>query len=244
MNQSSQKRILVDEIFGPTLQGEGPMVGMPVVFVRTGGCDYRCSWCDTLHAVLPRNRKEWRAMTASNILDEVKQLSNDPLWVVVSGGNPALQPLEELLRSGQQQGYRFALETQGSIVPDWFGQIDHLTLSPKPPSAGMETDWSALKKAVEIAKTGCAHLKVPVLNQADLSFVADLRKRHPELPLTLQPVNAGAQSGALQDDDNALHEKLMEQMRWLHEQVVARHWYDVRVLPQLHVMIWGTGRGV
>lgn len=244
MTSLAKKHILVDEIFGPTLQGEGPMAGLPVVFVRTGGCDYRCSWCDTPHAVLPKYRKEWRAMTASRILDDIKALINGPLWVVISGGNPAMQPLEELLQLGQQEGFRFALETQGSIAPAWFSQIDHLTLSPKPPSAGVETDWVALAKAVYMAKPGCAYLKVPVLNQLDLSFVAELRDRHPELPMTLQPVNAGAATGELQQDSNALHEKLMEQMRWLHEQVVAMRWYNVRVLPQLHVMIWGTGRGV
>ena len=44
-------QIRVNEIFGPTIQGEGALIGQPTIFVRTGGCDYRCSWCDTLHAV-------------------------------------------------------------------------------------------------------------------------------------------------------------------------------------------------
>jgi 7-carboxy-7-deazaguanine synthase len=42
--------ILISEIFGPTIQGEGALVGKPTVFVRTGGCDYRCDWCDTVYA--------------------------------------------------------------------------------------------------------------------------------------------------------------------------------------------------
>lgn len=244
MSGVTDKRIFVDEIFGPTLQGEGPMAGMPVVFVRTGGCDYRCHWCDTAHAVLPQYRSEWQGMSAVEIMAHIQTLVGGPLWIVVSGGNPALQPLDELLRIGQQQGYRFALETQGSIVPDWFSQIDHLTLSPKPPSARVDTDWAALAKAIEITKPGCAYLKVPVLNDQDLAYVKELRERHPQVPLTLQPVNDGAVSGELQQDDSALHIKLMAQVRWLHEQICARRWYDVRVLPQLHVMIWGTGRGV
>ncbi|TIT89813.1 MAG: 7-carboxy-7-deazaguanine synthase QueE, partial [Mesorhizobium sp.] len=36
--------IRVSEIFGPTVQGEGVLIGLPTVFIRTGGCDYRCSW--------------------------------------------------------------------------------------------------------------------------------------------------------------------------------------------------------
>jgi len=75
-------------------------------------------------------------------------------------------------------------------------------------------------------------------------YVEELRERFPQIPLTLQPVNGGAANGDLQDDDSALHTQLMAQVRWLHEQVCERQWYDVRVLPQMHVMIWGTARGV
>lgn len=244
MSSPSSKRILVDEIFGPTLQGEGPMAGMPVVFVRTGGCDYRCHWCDTEHAVLPKYRKQWLPMTAEEILTQVQSLSNGPLWVVLSGGNPALQPLGELIELGHQQGFCFALETQGSKVADWFADIDHLTISPKPPSAQVTTDWAVLSDAINKAAPGKAYLKVPVLDADDMVYVAELRERHPNVPMTLQPVNSGAVTGELQQDDSALHNKLMEQVRWLHQQICDRRWYDVRVLPQLHVMIWGTGRGV
>ena len=43
----------VVEIFGPTIQGEGAEAGIPTHFVRVGGCDFRCSWCDTMYAVDP-----------------------------------------------------------------------------------------------------------------------------------------------------------------------------------------------
>ena len=47
------KTFPVIEIFGPTIQGEGAEAGLPTHFVRFGGCDYRCSWCDTMYAVDP-----------------------------------------------------------------------------------------------------------------------------------------------------------------------------------------------
>ena len=59
----TKSAIRVSEIFGPTVQGEGALIGKPTVFVRTGGCDFRCSWCDTLHAVLPAHRHDWSPMT-------------------------------------------------------------------------------------------------------------------------------------------------------------------------------------
>ncbi|MBV9468132.1 MAG: 4Fe-4S cluster-binding domain-containing protein, partial [Abitibacteriaceae bacterium] len=92
------KKILVNEIFGPTIQGEGALIGKPTIFVRTGSCDYRCHWCDTLYAVLPEYRHEWTPMTAEAILEEVARLSaGHPILITISGGNPALQPLEPLL---------------------------------------------------------------------------------------------------------------------------------------------------
>ena len=40
--------IAISEIFGPTIQGEGALIGVPTVFVRTGGCDFRCSWTPSM----------------------------------------------------------------------------------------------------------------------------------------------------------------------------------------------------
>src|SRR5690606_27677055 len=130
--------IAISEIFGPTIQGEGALIGMPTVFVRTGGCDFRCSWCDTRYAVDPAFRADWQAMNAEAILVEVSRLSGgEPILITLSGGNPALQPLEDLLKLGHAQGHRFAMETQGSKAQPWFAELDYLTLSPKPPSSDM-----------------------------------------------------------------------------------------------------------
>lgn len=48
---TDDRDIRVSEIFGPTIQGEGALIGEPTVFVRTGGCDYRCVWYNTMHTV-------------------------------------------------------------------------------------------------------------------------------------------------------------------------------------------------
>jgi 7-carboxy-7-deazaguanine synthase len=126
------QRIRISEIFGPTIQGEGPLIGRPTVFVRTAGCDYRCSWCDTLYAVLPEYRDEWSAMTASEILTRVNGLvGNQPVLISLSGGNPALQPLDDLISLAHQSGHSLAMETQGSLAQPWFAKLDWLILSPK-----------------------------------------------------------------------------------------------------------------
>ena len=169
---ASDAKIRVSEIFGPTIQGEGVLIGLPTVFVRTGGCDYRCSWCDSLHAVDPEYRHDWAAMTTGAVWDKITNLSGgQPLTVSLSGGNPAIQPFGALIRRGQAEGYRFALETQGSVAKDWFAEIDTLVLSPKPPSSDMDTDWSAFDKCLAAAgQSPQVVLKIVIFDDADYHY--------------------------------------------------------------------------
>ena len=122
--------IAISEIFGPTIQGEGALIGVPTVFVRTGGCDFRCSWCDTLYAVEPRFRADWQSLSAEAILARVNQLSGDqPILVTLSGGNPALQPLDQLLRLGMAGNRTQPYPVQGLGIllnrADKHSGIDH-----------------------------------------------------------------------------------------------------------------------
>jgi len=118
-----ERPLRIAEIFGPTIQGEGALIGQPTVFVRAGGCDYRCSWCDSMHAVDSAYRDSWAAMDAAQVWARVRELSGGrPLTVSISGGNPAIQDFGPLIAMGRAEGYAFALETQGSIARDWFAQ--------------------------------------------------------------------------------------------------------------------------
>jgi len=237
--------IRVSEIFGPTIQGEGALIGQPTVFVRTGGCDYRCKWCDTLFAVDSAYRDDWCPMTPEAILMQVEILSGgNPLTVSLSGGNPAIQPLGDLIELGHREGYRFALETQGSLAKDWFAQLDVLTLSPKPPSSGMATDWQKLAECVAAAGPQTRTvLKIVVFDEADYAFARDVAKRYPHLSCFLQPGNHTPPASA-ETDSTFDMAGIMERMRWLVDRVASDRWYAATVLPQLHTMIWGNLRGV
>ncbi|OXM15163.1 7-carboxy-7-deazaguanine synthase QueE [Paenibacillus herberti] len=147
-----RKRIPVLEVFGPTVQGEGMVIGVKTMFVRTAGCDYSCSWCDSAFTWDGSAKDDIRWLEPQEIIDELTALSGGswPGHVTLSGGNPALLPqLGELISQLQAGGSAVALETQGSRWQDWFLDIDELTLSPKPPSSGMETDWAQLESIVE-----------------------------------------------------------------------------------------------
>ena len=114
---SEANKIRISEIFGPTIQGEGALIGQPTVFVRTGGCDYRCSWCDSLHAVESQYRHDWAAMSDEAVWDEVLRLSGgQPLTVSLSGGNPAIQDFGPVIARGRAAG---AVCSMMRKIPSW-----------------------------------------------------------------------------------------------------------------------------
>jgi 7-carboxy-7-deazaguanine synthase len=235
----SQLRIA--EIFGPTIQGEGALIGEPTVFVRTGGCDYRCVWCDSLHAVDSAYRHSWAAMSTEAVWGEVQHLSKgNPLTVSLSGGNPAIQEFSKLIELGHAQGYRFACETQGSIAKPWFRDLDTLVLSPKPPSSGETVDWAGFDACLSAAQgAGSIVMKIVIFDDTDYAWARATADRYPDLPLYLQPGNLDVDPDVAVDPQG-----LADKLLWLVEKTIADSWFAPRVLPQLHVMLWGNKRGV
>ena len=235
----------VSEIFGPTIQGEGVVIGQPTVFVRTGGCDYRCVWCDSMHAVDNEYRHEWKPLNATQILGQVKSLTgNKPIMITLSGGNPAIQPFKELIALGKSEGFTFAMETQGSVCKPWFGDLDVLVLSPKPPSSEMVFESEQLSACVKAGETaGKTVLKLIVFDDVDFRFAQEVAALHPHLPVYLQPGNhTPPPAGDLNAQIDL--EGINQRMLWLIDKVNQTHWYTATVLPQLHVMLWGNQRGV
>lgn len=241
------RSIAVSEVFGVTIQGEGALIGKPTVFVRTGGCDYKCIWCDTLYAVLPEYKSDWTPMSAEQIMAEVRHLSgNQPVLVTVSGGNPAIQPLEELLDLGHASGYTFALETQGSVAQHWFAKLDYLTLSPKPPSSKQTTRWERLDRCISYAQANhhgdgtqiC--LKIVIFDDDDFAYARYVSERYPGIPLYLQAGNHTPPHIAPEVDIPGV----LQRLNWLIQRVTEEKWYSVTVLPQLHTLLWSNKRGV
>lgn len=228
----------VSEIFGPTLQGEGELAGCLSLFIRLGGCDYRCSWCDTLYSVLPEYRQEWKRMSFRTISEQVQRLAPPPIWVTLSGGNPALYDLAELVSSLRALGYRVACETQGSVVREWFRELNMLVLSPKPPSAGKVTSADEVARALSFAPENVV-LKIVVFDRDDYLYARSIIHAFPErcailqigTPLELTDVNLLVQ-----------HVRVLTSqiLGWLDEDGL----YEVRVLPQLHRLMFEAVRGV
>ena len=109
----------VNEIFY-SLQGEGFWTGLPAIFVRLSGCNLKCDFCDTDHL-------DSRQMTEEHIIDEVLQYPSKT--VILTGGEPLLQPVGPLVDMLHQNGIKVHVETNGTrpCPPS----VDWVTCSPK-----------------------------------------------------------------------------------------------------------------
>lgn len=239
--------IPVLEIFGPTIQGEGMVIGQKTMFVRTAGCDYSCAWCDSSFTWDGSAIADIKQMDAGQIWDELKRLGGNGFsFVTISGGNPALlKNLSSLIELLKQNEITICLETQGSKWQDWFYDIDELTISPKPPSSKMKTDFTALDRILEQLnhrKNGQhVSLKVVVFDDKDYQYAQHIHERYPTVPFFLQVGNDDSKTG----DDQQLIHKLLHKYEILIEKVMNDdHFKNVKVLPQLHTFIWGNKRGV
>ena len=242
--RSTGQSFPVIEIFGPTLQGEGPETGRPAYFIRFGGCDFRCTWCDSMHAVEPAAvRANAQRLSAAEILTRLRGLDSGPGLVVLSGGNPALLNLRPLVQHLHHADFDVAVETQGSRWQPWLAEVDQLVVSPKGPSSGMDTPThrSALSDFLNNARAGDAPvaLKAVIFDEVDLDHARWLADEWPDLPLHL---STGTDVGLT---DQLTVERLLRRLTWLSETVarepVFRH---ARVGLQQHVLAWGTKQGV
>ncbi|MGD6943920.1 7-carboxy-7-deazaguanine synthase QueE [Cytobacillus gottheilii] len=236
-------KVPVMEIFGPTIQGEGMVIGQKTMFVRTAGCDYSCSWCDSAFTWDGSGKDLIKQMEAEEIWDELVKHGGDGFsFVTISGGNPALlKNLSYLIQLLKSKNIKIGLETQGSKWQDWFLEIDELTLSPKAPSSGMTTDFNMLDTIIGKLQARNTSLKVVVFDDEDYLYAKNVHLRYPELPFFLQVGNNDNQTA----DNQQLLAQLIEKYEWLIDKAMADHELkDVKVLPQLHTYIWGNKRGV
>src|SRR5699024_10253767 len=238
--------IPVLEIFGPTIQGEGMVIGQKTMFVRTAGCDYSCSWCDSKFTWDGSEKHNIRKMTAQEILDELIKEGGDHFGhVTISGGNPGLLPqLDALVDLLHMHGIKIALETQGSRWQPWFTKIDELTLSTKPPSSGMKTDFAILDQIIEslcLEQKGSFSLKIVIFDEKDLDYARNVHKRYPTVALFLQVGNDDFETT---DQGEFLAYSLEKYERLIDNVMIDKELKHVRVLPQLHTYLWGDKRGV
>lgn len=267
-----EKKIPLVESFGPTIQGEGSVIGFQTMFLRLGGCDSRCGRCDSLHAVLPKLfMPVAQRLTAAELLEHTMAISGHTEWITISGGNPCMWDLTDLVQGLQKAGKRVAIETQGTLFPRWLPMCDKVTVSPKGP--GMQEpsgfNYAAFGQIVDhlLPAEGAdvdqddymsimmGHLgfsvKVVIFDQRDIEFMVELMQLWPQLRDVMYASigNVNPPEPAHRDAKEQTYEEFVFTTLRNYEMLAGEIMQDprcatVKILPQLHTLIWGNRQGV
>jgi organic radical activating enzyme len=226
----------ISEVFGQTLQGEGPAAGQVAYFVRFMGCNLSCSWCDTSYT-WDATRHDLHAgitwMTPTQVFD---QIPNPGPVVVITGGEPLLQQdrpaFLELLDLLTDR--RVHVETNGTVLPskDVLASAEVICVSPKLAHAGrhrghqnpaMPPEW------VDLVAHPNLYLKVVCQDAWDVATTVELAKRF-HWPLSrVWVMPEGTTVDVLTN-------------RWPTVANAAAQ-YGINATHRLHVLAWGDERG-
>ncbi|WSQ14934.1 7-carboxy-7-deazaguanine synthase QueE [Streptomyces sp. NBC_01231] len=233
-------RLVVSEIFGPTVQGEGPSLGRRCAFVRLGGCNLACRWCDTPYTwdwtgqgdsgIAYDPKKELRVIPYTEVRDHLVAYSV-PL-IVVSGGEPLSQQarLYPLVRDLRDSGHDVEIETNGTIAPDpRLAELVRFNVSPKLAHSGDPISRRIVGNALSAfaAVPGTA-FKFVCRTEADLDEVAALVSGYGLDSVWVMP--EGQRQAALD-----------QSLARLRDPAIARGW---NLTTRLHITMWGDRRGV
>ena len=254
----TQKKLPLMEIFGPTIQGEGSVLGQQTYFIRLGLCDYKCQKCDSMHAVDPitvSNEAEWLTQPEilSKFLSSSQHQGTD--WVTLSGGNPAIHDLEWLTEQLVSKGFRIAIETQGTFCPGWLENCEVVTVSPKGP--GMGERFNEDEFTTFLSRGDLRHsltVKVVVFNEEDVEFASKIAEMMLLNGVSLDklflsqgnPYPPGIKSGhPVPTSTETLRSVLAHQYLRTFDKLKEHPILSTcKFLPQFHVWLWGNKQGV
>jgi 7-carboxy-7-deazaguanine synthase len=216
-----------------SIQGEGSLVGVPSVFIRTSGCNLRCSWCDTPYTSW---QPEGTDLDLNQILDEVA--AHPARHVVVTGGEPMIAPdIVALTGRLRERGLHITIETAGTV----FAPVacDLMSISPKlANSTPDDPRWGRQHERLRIQPEVLAELMARYEYQ--LKFVIARPDDLDEVRSLVESLDAERERVILMAEGTEV-EQLRERGLWLAE-ICKQEGF--RFSPRLHVDLWGARRGV
>lgn len=236
--------LVVSELFGPTWQGEGPSLGQRASFIRLGGCNLRCVWCDTPYTWDWERydpKTELTRMSFSEVLVRMLDLDSDNRLWVITGGEPMLQQKSlidffRFLESQNAMPQRIEIETAGTIMPeiDWRVGVNY-NVSPKLSHSGNPAEkrlkWPVL---IELAKRN-ATFKFVVRHDTIENAVSDL------VEVGMFVKGASIPKHRVWIMPEGITPEAVQHLGYLTEEVLDRGW---NLTTRLQVILWGNKRGV
>ena len=223
--------LAVNEIFGPTIQGEGKNLGMPCAFLRLAGCNLKCLWCDTKYTwdwTQYNPRDEIHPMTVEAVRAQLTALPVRNL--VISGGEPMLQQpeLSVLTEQLHRAGWWTEIETAGTIAPVSAELVNQFTVSPKLASSGNGRERYNPAALDALVNTGRAIFKFVVCSLDDFDEIDPLVTRHKMQRVYVMPEGV---------DASRLNEKTQE---FVTAAVARGYW----IASRLHIQLYGQRRKI
>jgi 7-carboxy-7-deazaguanine synthase len=216
-----------------SIQGEGALVGVPSVFIRTSGCNLRCSWCDTPYTSW---QPEGTDLSLDQILNEVS--AHPARHVVVTGGEPMIAPdIVALTGRLRERGLHITIETAGTVFEPV--ACDLMSISPKlANSTPHATRFAQHHERLRIQPAVLSDLMARYAYQ--LKFVIAQPGDLDEVRALVQSLDANRERVILMPEGVA-PDLLRERAVWLAEICKDE---GFRFSPRLHVDLWGDRRGV
>jgi len=226
--------VQIAEIFY-SIQGEGRLVGVPSVFIRTSGCNLRCVWCDTPYTSWVPEGKKW---SVEEILGKVANYPSR--HIVITGGEPFLAPeLEELTASIRPLGAHITIETAATLFKPV--ACDLVSMSPK---LANSTPWRRAKgKFAKMHETTRLNFKViqQFIDKYDyqLKFVVDQREDFDEIEMILEELENVDSSRVLIMGQGKTKRELRDKTKWI---IAACKEYGFGYTPRLQIELFGNRR--
>ena len=225
----------IAEIFY-SIQGEGMLVGAPSVFVRTSGCNLRCTWCDTPYT-------SWQPEGATQSIDEIAETvaAFGAGHVVVTGGEPMIaREIVELTKRLRDAGLHITIETAGTVYARV--ECDLMSISPKlSNSTPREREgglWAAQHERLRYQPDILRRLMNDYPYQ--LKFVITQPEDMAEIEAMRNDLHAPASTIVLMPEGTK-PELVRDRGLWLAEICKSTGY---RYSPRLHIDLWGDKRGV
>lgn len=219
-----------------SIQGEGRLSGMPSVFVRTAGCNLRCSWCDTPYSSWKPEGKDW---SLEKILSRIRKYPTR--HVVITGGEPFLaRELAELTARLKETGAHITIETAATIFKPV--SCDLASLSPK---LSNSTPWRR-QQGRFAATHEEQRINLPVIQKfiADydyqLKFVVERKKDFIEVQEILGKLEKVDASRVLIMAQATNRKELRDKGPWI-VALCKKQGYGYS--PRLHIELFGNRRG-
>ena len=219
-----------------SIQGEGFLCGVPSLFVRTTGCNLRCSFCDSPHT-------SWNPEGEEHSLNEIMEIAAryPSRHVVITGGEPYLQnELPELCARFKDAGYHITIETAGTVFRPL--HADLLSISPKlSNSIPRLLDDGKHAQRHDAARMNAEVLR-SLIAQGDyqLKFVVDAPDDLKEIEVFLKEIGGVERSRVLLMPQGITRKELDERAGWLVEYCKQQNY---RYCPRLHIELYGNKRG-